>query len=68
MGIASEGVISLREGRRFLGAELKASYYEQAVKNLIEAATHRQTDLFDGSTHEPASPHEPDPITIDDAP
>jgi DNA modification methylase len=97
MGIASEGVISLREGRRFLGAELKQSYYEQAVKNLIEAATHRQTDLFDGgthepapastheptgaptdapitdaptavSTHEPASTHEPDPVTIDDAP
>ena len=34
MGIGSEGVVSLQMGRRFVGAELKASYYGQAVRNL----------------------------------
>lgn len=37
MGIGSEGVVSLQMGRRFVGAELKASYYNQAVKNLTGA-------------------------------
>ncbi len=46
MGIASEGVVSLQEGRRFVGAELKASYFLQAVKNLREAENVRQGDLF----------------------
>lgn len=34
MGIGSEGVGSIRTGRRFVGTELKASYFRQAVKNL----------------------------------
>ena len=46
MGIASEGFVALQEGRRFVGAELKASYYEQAVRNLREAATVKQSSLF----------------------
>lgn len=33
-GIGSEGYEALRMGRRFIGAELKRSYYDQAVKNL----------------------------------
>ena len=33
-GIGSEGYESLRWGRRFVGIELKPSYYDQAVKNL----------------------------------
>ena len=37
MGIGSEGVVSLQMGRRFVGAELKASYFQQAVKNLTSA-------------------------------
>lgn len=37
MGIGSEGVVSLSEGRRFVGAELKASYFKQAVANCQEA-------------------------------
>ena len=50
MGIGSEGYVALQEGRRFVGAELKTSYYEQAVRNLTEAATVRQHTLFsDGS-------------------
>ena len=37
MGIGSEGAVSLRHGRRFIGTELKPAYYRQAVKNLVEA-------------------------------
>lgn len=33
-GIGSEGYEAIKMGRRFLGAELKESYYKQAVKNL----------------------------------
>ena len=33
-GIGSEGYVSLEMGRRFVGIELKKSYYEQAVANL----------------------------------
>jgi DNA modification methylase len=31
MGIGSEGVVALRNGRRFVGVELKETYYKQAV-------------------------------------
>lgn len=47
MGIGSEGYVALQMGRRFIGAELKASYYAQAVKNLTEAATVKQASLFE---------------------
>jgi DNA modification methylase len=33
-GIGSEGYVSLQEGRRFVGCELKRSYYDQAARNL----------------------------------
>jgi DNA modification methylase len=36
MGIGSEGWGALRAGRKFVGTELKASYFRQAVKNLME--------------------------------
>jgi len=36
-GIGSEGVGALRNGRRFLGVELKRSYYDQAIRNLRAA-------------------------------
>jgi DNA modification methylase len=49
MGIGSEGVVAIEMGRRFIGAELKASYYEQAVKNLELAARVKQHDLFSGA-------------------
>ena len=45
MGIGSEGYVSLEMGRRFVGAELKASYYQQAVANLA-AVTAKSEDLF----------------------
>lgn len=34
MGIGSEGFMSLKHGRRFIGTELKESYWRQAVRNL----------------------------------
>lgn len=46
MGIGSEGVVALEMGRRFIGAELKKSYFEQAVKNLTLAAEVKQEALF----------------------
>jgi len=46
-GIGSEGYVSLQEGRRFVGAELKDTYYRQAVANLSRAIQDRpQPGLF----------------------
>ena len=47
-GIGSEGWCAVQAGRRYLGVELKRSYYEQAVRNLTEASadTRRQGSLF----------------------
>jgi DNA modification methylase len=36
-GIGSEGWIALQMGRKFIGAELKRSYWEQACRNLSKA-------------------------------
>ena len=36
-GIGSEGYVAIQEGRRFLGIELKESYFQQAVQNLRNA-------------------------------
>ena len=36
-GIGSEGYVALQQGRRFLGCELKESYFVQAVENLKNA-------------------------------
>ena len=44
-GIGSEGYVAIQEGRRFVGVELKESYYRQAKLNLI-AAVESQVDLF----------------------
>lgn len=37
MGIGSEGYVALEMGRRFVGVELKASYFQQASRNLAIA-------------------------------
>lgn len=37
MGIGSEGYVSITNGRRFVGCELKPEYYRQAIKNLRQA-------------------------------
>ena len=34
-GIGSEGFVAVEMGRKFVGAELKQSYFEQAAKNLL---------------------------------
>jgi DNA modification methylase len=43
-GIGSEGHVALEMGRRFVGAELKKSYYEQACRNL--GAARKQQEMF----------------------
>lgn len=45
-GIGSEGYQALKMGRRFVGAELKRSYWEQAKINLANAARPKQQSLF----------------------
>jgi len=46
-GIVSEGYEAIKMGRRFLGAELKASYWRQGVENLRAAEReYKTTDLF----------------------
>lgn len=49
-GIGTAGYVAIEMGRRFVGAELKASYYRQAVANLRTAERDRgKTDLFDAA-------------------
>lgn len=45
-GIGSEGYVALQMGRRFVGAELKESYYKQAAANLARAKQDHG-ELFD---------------------
>lgn len=45
-GIGSEGHESVRLGRRFVGIELKRSYFDAAVRNLTSAESRAMGDLF----------------------
>lgn len=45
MGIGSEGFCSVKMGRKFIGAELKTSYFKEAVANLRKA-DNLKADLF----------------------
>ena len=45
-GIGSEGYVALQNGRKFIGAELKRSYFETACANLRQAKR-VMGDLFD---------------------
>ena len=48
-GIGSEGVVSLQQGRKFVGIELKPAYWNVARRNLANAhAAKDQMDLFEG--------------------
>lgn len=49
MGIGSEGYVALQMGRKFIGTELKESYFELAKRNLEEAESVAQLDMFGGS-------------------
>lgn len=72
-GIGSEGYVALGGHtkskrailpRKFVGIELKGSYYAQAVKNLIHATkANRQQSLFDAPTRAPM----PAVTTIDES-
>jgi superfamily II DNA or RNA helicase len=46
MGIGSEGHVALKMGRKFVGVELKESYYNQASKNLAHAASMATQDML----------------------
>jgi DNA modification methylase len=46
MGIGSEGYVSLEMGRKFVGVELKVSYFGQAVRNLASACEAKSADLL----------------------
>lgn len=62
MGIGSEGYEALRLNRRFVGIELKESYFNQAVKNLQLASESSENpsllDLLPGSETEEAEESE----------
>jgi len=45
-GIGSEGYQAVKLGRKFIGIELKESYYKQAVLNL-KSAEEQQSQIFD---------------------
>ena len=56
-GIGSEGYCALQAGRRFVGAELKPSYWTQSCNNLARAKSDQGLLMFD----------EPDPADEDAA-
>jgi len=45
MGIGSEGYVSVQMGRKFVGVELKASYFQQARENMAGAVA-KTDDMF----------------------
>lgn len=45
-GIGSEGYVALKEGRKFIGGELKESYWRNALRNLHNAE-YKPMTLFD---------------------
>lgn len=49
-GIGSEGVMAIKMGRRFIGIELKDSYWKQAVSNCRSIEGTTQTNLFNIDT------------------
>lgn len=46
-GIGSEVYQALKMNRRGIGIELKPTYYQQAVRNCINAESQKQTSIFD---------------------
>lgn len=53
-GIGSEGYVSIEMGRRFVGAELKRSYWELAKRNLSQAREIKASGLFNDEELEAA--------------
>jgi DNA modification methylase len=48
LGIGSEAYMAVRMGRKAIGVELKASYFDLAVRNM-ELANGKQYDIFGGA-------------------
>jgi DNA modification methylase len=48
-GIGSEGYVTIRAGRKFVGAELKPEYFTAASRTLTEQASASALDLFGGA-------------------
>jgi len=46
-GIGTTGYVAVQNGRRFIGCELKRSYYEAAVRNIGRASNVQTLGLFD---------------------
>jgi len=53
-GVGSTGYQAIKMGRKFVGSELKQSYFAQACKN-IESASAKQGGLFDCDTQNEAA-------------
>ena len=51
-GIGSEGYVAIEMGRRFIGSELKRSYFDLAKRNLGEAREHKSSGLFNDEEFE----------------
>ena len=48
MGIGSEGYVSVKRGRKFIGIELKESYFDVAADNMEMALREsKESSLFD---------------------
>jgi hypothetical protein len=47
-GIGSEGYCSIRMGRKFIGIELKESYYNESIRNLRKAQDEMTQDVLFG--------------------
>lgn len=52
-GIGSEGYVTLEQGRRFVGVELKRSYYQQALRNLgaVKSAPEKKAKACGAKNH-----------------
>jgi DNA modification methylase len=60
-GIGTTGYVALEEGRRFVGCELKKTYYDQAVRNLDAVLERRTQGRLDLQPVEEQSPLLPQP-------
>ncbi len=67
-GIGSEGHVSIHEGRKFIGVELKPAYFDQATENLTRAVMTKgkQMTLFD-AIGAPTLVEDVPPIDMSDA-
>jgi DNA modification methylase len=65
-GIGSTGFVALEMGRRFLGSELKRSYFEQSCRNLNRALS-LSSGLFADAEDEEENIEDSDSQQLDDA-